>query len=49
MEKSIYFHFRKVGFKRNKILFLYSGFEAPLYEKFIKKYGESFYITKIKK
>lgn len=44
MEKNFYFKFKKVGFIRNKMIFISSTCPAKTREAIYKKYGNGFYI-----
>ena len=44
MQKDFYFNFKKVGFSRNKMLFISSKCPKTKVDKIRKKYGNDFYI-----
>lgn len=48
MEKNFYLNFKKVGFVRNKMLFVFSSCSDKTKNQIYKKYGNVFYISLIK-
>lgn len=48
MEKNFYMKFKKVGFVRNKMLFVFANCPEKTKKEIYKKYGKKFYISLIK-
>ena len=48
MQKDFYFNFKKVGIKRNKMLFVFSSCSEKTKKQIYRKYGQAFYISLIK-